>query len=142
MITVGSDWDLDVFVPGQPRPQGSKRALGRGRMVESSIHVGAWRDRVGYHAMQARTGQPPIDRLIPVRLVLVFVMPRPASAPKKTTPAAIRQPDLDKLIRAVGDSLSGVIYSDDAQVVQIHATKRVAGLDETAGVHIRVGRAA
>ena len=32
-------------------------------------------------------------------------------------------PDLDKLIRAVLDGLTGVAYEDDGQVVQIEAQK-------------------
>lgn len=138
MTTVETEWLLDVFVPGRPAAQGSKRALGPGRMVESSKYVGPWRERVTYTAMQARTGAV-IDRLTPVRLVLLFVTPRPTSAPKRSTPPAIRQPDLDKCVRAVGDALTGVIYADDAQVTEIFASKRIAEPGENSGCRIRVG---
>lgn len=131
---------LDVFVPGKPAPQGSKRAVGRGRMIESSKFVGPWRDRVAYLAMQQHP--VPIERTVPVELRLDFVMPRPSSAPKRSTPPAIRMPDLDKLIRAVGDALTGIAWADDAQVVGIRATKRLAELDEGPGCRIRVAAAA
>lgn len=137
MTTVETEWLLDVFVPGRPAAQGSKRALGPGRMVEMSKYVGPWRERVAYQMLQARTSV--VERTVPVVLSLEFVMPRPTSAPKKSTPAAIRQPDLDKCIRAVGDALTGVIYVDDAQVTQIVASKRLAELDEVSGCRIRVG---
>lgn len=132
---------LEVFIPGKPAPQGSKNSYGRGRMVESSKAVGPWRERVAYMALQARTGVP-IGRETPVLLTVAFVMPRPVSAPKRSTPPAIRQPDLDKCVRAIGDALTGVTWVDDAQVTQIVASKRIAELDEVAGCHITVAVAA
>lgn len=142
IVSLGSDWELEVFVPGKPAAQGSKRHVGGGRMIEQSKAVAPWRERVAYLAMQARGSAVPLEREFPVRLVLNFVMPRPTSAPKRSTPPAIRQPDLDKCIRAVGDALTGVVWVDDAQVVAINACKRLANIDEGPGCHIRVGRAA
>ena len=68
------------------------------------------------------------------RLELEFVMPRPKSTPKKSTPAAIKRPDLDKLVRAVMDAITGVVVVDDSQIVHLVATKRIAELDEQTGV--------
>lgn len=132
-----ADWTLDLFIPGVPRPQGSKTSLGRGRMIESSKYVKNWRERVAYFALQHHPA--PIDRLVPVRLLADFIMPRPTATPKRRTPPAIRQPDLDKCIRAIGDALTGIAWTDDAQVIEIRATKRLAELDEGPGVRIRVG---
>jgi crossover junction endodeoxyribonuclease RusA len=79
--------------------------------------------------------QPFADRGIAVELD--FVMPRPKRTPR-ATPAAIRRPDVDKTARPGRDALSRIVYADDAQVVDLHARKRVAELDETPGVHINV----
>lgn len=136
-VTVGSDWELEVFVPGKPAAQGSKRHVGHGRMIEQSKAVGPWRERVAYAASQQRGGQI-IPRDVPLRVVLHFVMPRPASCPKRSTPAATKRPDADKMIRAVFDALTGVTWTDDSQVVAVSAFKRLAALDETPGCHIRV----
>lgn len=138
MTTVETVWLLDVFVPGQARPQGSKKSYGRGRMVEASVHVGAWREMVALFAHNARAGQPLADRLTPVKTSVEFVMPRPAATSKKVTPPAIRLPDLDKCLRAINDALTGVVWADDAQVVETHTWKRIAEIDETPGCHIRV----
>ena len=83
--------ELRVFVPGHPAPQGSKRHVGRGILIESSKAVGPWRERV---ALAAHSNA---ERLLagPVVLTLEFVMPRPKSAPKRSTPPAIRRPDID-----------------------------------------------
>ena len=37
---------VEIRVYGIPRPQGSKRHVGRGIMVEASRHVGQWRNDV------------------------------------------------------------------------------------------------
>jgi crossover junction endodeoxyribonuclease RusA len=126
---------LEVFVPGRPAPQGSKRHVGAGILVESSKTVGPWRQTVAYTAAQVFVG-PPLDGPLLVRLG--FVMPRPAATPKRRTPPAVKKPDVDKLARAVFDALTSVVWRDDSQVVDVHATKRLAELDETPGVHIAV----
>ena len=119
-----------VWIPGKPAPQGSKRHLGNGVMVESSKAVKPWRVDVAWAAR--REFPAPYDG--PVRLELGFVMPRPKSTPKKSTPAAIKRPDLDKLVRAVMDAITGVVVADDSQIVHLVATKRIAELDEPTGV--------
>ncbi len=125
---------IAFFVPGKPAPQGSKRHVGRGILVESSKDVGPWRERI------ALAAHSHAERLLdgPVSVGLHFVMPRPKSAPKRTTPPAIRRPDTDKLARACLDALTGICFIDDSQVIDLHATKRLAQLDETPGVHITI----
>jgi len=127
---------LDVFVPGKPAAQGSKRYLGPGRPpIEQSKAVKPWRADVRAAAQAARTG-PPLDG--PIVLVVEFVMPRPTSTPKSRTPPAVKRPDIDKQCRAVCDALSGLAWKDDSQIVDLHATKRIAELDEGPGARIRV----
>ncbi len=128
-------WTLVLFIPGRPAPQGSKRHVGGGVMVESSKALGPWRTVVAWHAAQAYTGAL-MDG--PVRVRLSFVMPRPVSTPKRSTPPAIKKPDCDKLARAILDSLTSVVWRDDSQVVDMHVMKRIAALDEQPGCHIRV----
>lgn len=127
---------LEFFVAGRPAPQGSKRHVGNGIMVESSKAVAPWRTTVAWHAAQVHLGAP-LDGALLVRLE--FLMPRPTSLPKKkATPRHTKRPDVDKLTRAVNDALSGVIWRDDSQVVTQTVHKRYAELDEQPGVLIRV----
>ena len=121
-----------VFVAGSPAPQGSKKYLGNGIMVESSKAVKPWRVDVAWAAREAFL--TPFDG--PVRLELGFVMPRPKSAPKKSTPPAIKRPDVDKLARAVLDAITGVVVVDDSQIVHLVATKRIAEIGEQSGVEL------
>lgn len=130
---------LDVFVPGRPAPQGSKRYLGRsggkGITVESSKAVAPWRADIREHVAARAETESVTDG--PITLRLQFVMPRPASAPKRRTPDAVKRPDLDKLARAVLDALgSAGVWRDDSQVVQLRASKRIAELAEPAGCRI------
>ncbi len=122
-----------IFVPGTPAPQGSKRHVGRGILVESSTALGPWRERVALQAHQHAHGELWDCAVI---LDLAFVMPRPKSTPKLSTPPAIRKPDLDKLIRAICDALTDVWITDDSRIVQLNATKRIAELGETPGAKI------
>lgn len=124
------------YVPGKPAPQGSKRHVGRGIMVESCKELGPWRERVALAAHNATLGQPLLSGAI--NLALDFVLPRPKSAPKRSTPPAVKRPDVDKLARACLDAITGIIVADDSQIVDLHATKRLAELGETPGVKVTV----
>ena len=138
--------------PGNPKPQGSKRArpiyrgsgtarefTGRVAVMEQ-LHEGvtAWREDVRAAVERVREGQPPLVGALLVELG--FVMPRPASTPKRRTPRATKRPDLDKLCRSSFDALqSAGAYKDDSQVVDLHATKRIAEIGERTGCLIRIG---
>jgi crossover junction endodeoxyribonuclease RusA len=114
-----------IVVRGIPAPQGSKRHVGNGRMVESSKAVGPWREAVRAETQQAMNHTVPSEG--PVAVFINFYLPRPKSLPRKTT-HHIKQPDLDKLARAVLDGLTaGGAWLDDAQVVRLQAQKNYAG---------------
>lgn len=133
-----------VFVPGIPKPQGSKRAFvnpktNRAVIVEDNTKTRDWRADVKVFARETMAGMPLLDG--PIAITLQFVLPRPKSTPKtKPTPPAVKKPDLDKLSRAIFDALTGTVYTDDSQVVSIYATKRIAEIDEPSGCTIAVGR--
>lgn len=111
-------------VIGLPAPQGSKRHVGGGRMIESSRNVRPWRDAVAAeaatHATRCLTG--------PLTLTVVFRLPMPKSRPAAWRTAGVaastRQPDLSKLVRSTEDALvtSGLI-GDDALICELIARK-------------------
>lgn len=127
---------LAFFVEGHPVPQGSKRFVGRGRMIEANPRLRLWRAVVSDVARAAVGGRDPIEKGVPVRLVVRFLLPRPRTVKRvwPTVPA-----DLDKLTRAVGDALTDAgVWVDDSQVVDLFASKRYA--DGVPGVEVRVER--
>jgi crossover junction endodeoxyribonuclease RusA len=129
---------LTVFVSGKPAPQGSKRHVGNGVLVESSKAVKPWRQDVREGCLV--DGQPRVHfpQGVGVVVTLTFVMPRPSGLPKtKPTPAHTKRPDVDKLTRAVFDAIgSAGVWHDDSQVVDTKQRKRYAAIGETPGCHI------
>jgi crossover junction endodeoxyribonuclease RusA len=123
----------EIRVNGIPAPQGSKRHVGNGRMIESSRAVGPWRE-----AVRAETQRIMISPLAgPVRVDVAFYLPRPkghwrtgrnAHLLRDAAPALpCGTPDLDKLARAVLDGLTaGGAWKDDGQAASLHAEKYYA----------------
>lgn len=142
---------LDYRVNGAPAPQGSKRHVGNGVMVESSRAVAPWREAVRSEtqATLAESGATCIS-MGPVGVRIVFILARPAhhygtgrnagrlkaSAPRWVSTV----PDIDKLTRAVLDGMvAGGAVADDRQVAALIVSKRYTGSrDEVPGARIRV----
>lgn len=131
----------EFFVNGKPAPQGSKSFKGmrggKAILVEASKAVKPWREQVTASAQAVWNGQPLLDGAVAVDLG--FILPRPKSLGSKPTPPATkRNGDLDKLARAVLDSLTDSIIADDAQVTYLLAEKRTAEPGEEPGVLVTV----
>ena len=128
-----------------PAAQGSKRALGPGRMVEQSWRVDPWRKFVAMRVREVMKTEVAFS-LQPVLADFVFYLPRPKlhfrtngelkdHAPKY--PIGI--PDVDKLARAVMDAATaGSAWDDDSRVVDLHSRKRYATDRNPVGVVIRL----
>jgi Holliday junction resolvase RusA-like endonuclease len=131
-------------VYGPAQPAGSKVA-GRtkdGRMFvrDDAKRSRPWKTQVAQAAGEAMNGAPLFDG--PLSLCVRFYMPRPKghfgangllpSAPLYPTV----RPDVTKLLRAIEDALTGIIWRDDSQVVAQHALK---GYGEPACAEIEVG---
>lgn len=140
--------DPEWIVYGVPAPQGSKRHVGNGRMIESSKKVKPWREAVA-------TATVPMVSLIPESefyyVSLWFMMPRPKSHYRSGRYSHLlkpdvprlpgRYPDIDKLCRSTLDALRmGGAYRDDAQVTTLHAFKRFAPYPQEPHARIRMGR--
>jgi Holliday junction resolvase RusA-like endonuclease len=108
------------FVPGLPQQQGTKTKWG----TEENPHVTSWRESVARSAHEIMGDEPPLHG--PVRVTVTFTFPRPkthyrggkfAGLLKETAPFFhTGPPDLDKLQRAIGDSLTATILRDDRQI--------------------------
>jgi Holliday junction resolvase RusA-like endonuclease len=121
-------------VIGVAQPQGSAKAFvpfawaaaavrrkqaPRAIVTHDNPRVKGWQQLVAEQA-QSVVG----DALFmgPVVLTVTFRLPRPISLPKHTQHHT-KTPDLDKLVRAIGDGLTGVVFLDDKQIVDLHARK-------------------
>ena len=133
---------VHVDVLGIPAPQGSKRHVGRGILVESSTKVGPWREAVVAAATNQGAANARLDG--PVTLDVSFYLPRPkahfrANGELKPTAPFVQSntPDLDKLLRSTLDALvQAAVIADDARVQTIEARKLYATSERAPGALI------
>jgi Holliday junction resolvase RusA-like endonuclease len=120
---------LRLKVLGIPVPQGSTRAFvpkgwKRAIITGDNPKTKTWRQAIVEAAIPELAGRAPLEG--PVELRVRFYMPRPKSAPRRVIHAT-KIPDLDKLVRAIGDALTTCgAWRDDAQVVELRAWKGFA----------------
>lgn len=131
----------NFFIEGEPAPQGSKTGRvvnGRVVMWESSAKVKPWRAAV---TTVTKAHMQLKDSTIfsePIELCLSFYLPRPKTV-KREFPSV--KPDLDKLIRSTCDGLkTGGLYTDDALIIALTATKQYAPIGMESGCHVLVVR--
>ena len=124
-------------------PQGSKKHVGRGIMVETCKRLKSWRKEVSLRAKLI------VDEIIeePVEVEVVFWFKRPLKhyLPNKmirqSAPVYItnkNKGDLDKHCRALLDSLTKSAFADDSQVVSLHAVKKYCETESQTGATIKI----
>lgn len=133
---------LSFTVYGIPGTAGNKTAFpfrrkdgSMGVAVREGKKAGlaqVWRQQV-VSVVQAiaERGGPLIDE--PVTLQVTFWLPKPKSAPKTRVIYPSKKPDIDKLVRALLDPMTGTILTDDSRVVVLMAKKRYAGDNDPDG---------
>ena len=130
-----SETKFTISVIGDPASQGS-HAIMNGRIVQvNSKKHKAWRTAIVQACIESLPADwVPLDE--PVELIVNFYMSKPASV-KRSLPSVA--PDLDKLIRSVGDALAiGGVYADDSRIVRISARKLYAqGIEPGATIEVR-----
>ena len=130
--------DITFFVPGIPATAGSKtgfynKKAGRVIMAPANKRQKPWMASVSAAALEVYAGPPTNEA---VKLDLLFMMPRAkshfgtgknADKLKPTAPELhTKKPDLTKMLRAIEDALTGIIWRDDSQVVAFTCRKEYA----------------
>ncbi|MBZ6085876.1 RusA family crossover junction endodeoxyribonuclease [Streptomyces olivaceus] len=119
---------ISLTVYGLPAPQGSKRHVGNGVMVESSKKVKPWRQDVKQAALDTvaeHADWTPLDGPLIASMVFTFARPkghyrtgRNAHLLRDSAPPRPHgMPDLSKILRSTEDALTGIVWKDDARVV-------------------------
>lgn len=134
-------------VSGMPVTQGSttlRTARRTGRKFVSHVRAEAlreWRDQVAWTARLVNPGVATHDG--PARLEAIFYLARPRTVSRSRI-LPLTRPDLDKLLRAVGDALSAEgarFLSEDGRIVEVAVSKRYVescpGVEEP-GVALRL----
>jgi Holliday junction resolvase RusA-like endonuclease len=112
---------------------------GHANMTSDNPKMKPWRQQIGWTALSARTNAglyEPFAKGVALTITCRFFLARPKSAPMLRVYPTVK-PDTDKLLRAVGDALKGVLYVDDAQVVSWRGHKRYNVL-ERAEIEVEV----
>lgn len=128
-------------VVSTPAAKGSLKAIAvKGRIILTSTS----RNLKTWEAAVADAARAAIPVLYPagvgVRVAIEFVLPRPKDHPKTKERDHTSKPDIDKLLRALLDGLTGVAFADDSQVCRVVVAKRYAGLVEQPGAIVTVDR--
>lgn len=139
------------------KPCGRTRMCVGGREIGANVvhsnedEIKVWREMVGLQARVSLNAAGLRDRPVyptgGVTLGVVFWMQRPqghftskgalsAEGERNTTPW--HKPDGDKLLRAILDSLTSQVYTDDAQVTGIIPVKRFAVRPRLPGVTVLI----
>ncbi len=136
--------NISFFVPGRPQQKGSTKSFRHaktGKIVTMSANknLKLWEATVRLAASEAEGWGGITEKAVAVHVAFLFLRPKcdygtgqnsrtlKGSAPREH----IKTPDLDKLARGILDGLSGVLFRDDRQVVQLWAIKQYATAGES-----------
>lgn len=126
--------DFIVYGPpqGKGRPIAGMKFIGGGRKAPSlrtPQKTLAYEGLVAHCGAVAMAGQPLVEGAVELRLVIDVQVP--ASWSKKKQAQALAgeilpgtKPDVDNVVKAIGDGLNGVVWKDDAQITDVIARKR------------------
>lgn len=134
---------IEIVVPSipvaKPRPRSTSVNGFARTYTPVGGKVGSFIASVRLSASQVWNG-PPLEG--PLRVDCTFVFPRPKNRTWKNKPMPrewkVTKPDRDNLDKQILDALNGLLWRDDAQVVDGRLTKQIAAGDEQPHVVIRV----
>lgn len=141
--------ELSFMVYGTPAPQGSKRSLGNGVMVESSKALQPWRDAVTAAAVEATRDLQdwPAPQAVAVQVTFFFRRPKSHYRTGKNSHLLrdsapywhFTKPDVDKLERSSFDALVAAgLMLDDSRIVCSLASKAYAEQGEPTGASFTI----
>lgn len=139
---------LTVTIPGEPCAQGRPRAFvnraGQARVYDPQKSRN-WKATAQQHmadALQAAGVAAPlvVEGAVELHVVAVFTCPRSHWRKRDPTPRRpkVSRPDAENVAKAVQDAASGVLFTDDAQVVRLVVEKWIGAQGEAPGVTIFV----
>lgn len=125
---------------GTPTPQGSMKAFFKSGMkrpivTADNAKTKPWKQQISATALALSVKCQP--REIAIAMTLDFYFTKPASVSKRRAYPTVK-PDVDKLVRAILDALTGVLYADDAQVVRFDGIGKHYGAPDRCEIQVRV----
>ena len=124
---------ITFSVPGDPVGKGRARSFRKGDFIGhyTPHKTASYENLVKLIANQQMAGKELIECPVNVKLDICFGVP--GSWSKKKTNDALynviapaKKPDIDNIIKILFDSINGIVWKDDKQVVSVNAAKRYA----------------
>jgi Holliday junction resolvase RusA-like endonuclease len=122
---------LSFFVPGHPR--GKARPIYYGKQIVKDKKTAAYENLVKLAAERALVGQNMFEGAVAVHMTVRFQPPASTKTSKLQKMISgglhyIKRPDIDNLTKAIMDGCQGVLFSNDAVVAELVATKIYAAV--------------
>lgn len=125
--------EITFTVPGPLRGKGRPR-FGNGRAFTDSKTVTA----EAFVRCCAALVCPMVPMECPVSLDIRITRSIPKSWPSKKRQAALRgrlhatgKPDLDNVVKLVGDALNGIIWRDDSQITSVTCSRHFGEVEQS-----------
>lgn len=132
---------VSFVVAGVPIPQGSSRAFvvkGKAVITSSNRNLAQWRQRIATEAQKvAQESLFYEEDGNAYQVCAQFYFPRTKAMGKKEIAHTVR-PDIDKLIRAVNDGITGILIPDDARIDQLTVKKTYLKFDAVYGPRVEI----
>lgn len=125
--------ELRIFIPGEPCAQGRPRFSTAGGFVRAYDPAKSRNYKAYVKAVCAAEAKKQgwlFNTDLPLEVEIIAGLSIPSSKSKKFKQAAAegvekptKKPDVDNIAKTVTDALSGVIYKDDKQIVNLTVAK-------------------
>ncbi len=125
------------MIPGKPHPKARPR-FGNGRAYSPKANTDN-AEIVRLAFMLQHSGEEPLTGALYAHIT--YFMPKPKSKVRVASnpfPFADTKPDLDNLLKQTLDSLNGLAYTDDAQIVSV-VTNKIWAAEDDAKTVIQLG---
>ena len=122
---------VEFVIPGPPVAKGRARSFVRNGHVAhyTPEKTARYENLVKLAAQQAMQGRAPADGALRLMVRAFFTIPASWSQRKRSAAVGqpvTKRPDLDNVIKAIKDGCNGVIWADDCQCTELHASKLYA----------------
>ena len=135
---------ITINIPGRPVPQPRHQISTIGGFARAYIPkdnpIHSFKESVRLVAKLAMVNNTIAEG--PIRISCEFVIDRPKSHTKarrsKFRESHSQKPDLDNLVKALTDAMTGIVWVDDSQVSSILASKRWTNEGEEPGTLVEI----
>ena len=122
--------EINLMIPGEPIPQGRPRFNSKNKTARTPEKSRVYKKVVGFHALKQRPSKELIVGALKVEIVIYRSAPKSIGNLKKNATAMknelivpITTPDVDNYAKGIMDALTGLIWRDDGQVVELNVKK-------------------